>query len=82
MQTQSKYEYQPFEHSGSEVRFHWNVESFNVEADPDLHCKAEECLCLDTDQDEVILLKLQAEECPEDIQYVLLLQWNNYKQGT
>ena len=77
MKTQSKYEYQPFEISGIEVRFHWDVESFSVEDDPDLHWKAEEALCLVADTDEQILSKLEQENCPIDIQQALLSAWNS-----
>ncbi len=81
MQTQSKYQYQPFEVSGKEVRFHWDIQSFEVEDDPDLHWKAEEALCLVSDTDEEIQKALQQEDCPEDIQAELLQVWNAYKQG-
>ena len=67
MKTQSKYQYQPAEVSGHEIRYHWGVVSFNVDDDPDLHWSAEECLCLVSDSTEVKREKLQAEGCPQDI---------------
>lgn len=71
MQTHSKYQYQPFEVSGKEVRFHWDVQSYEVEDDPDLlvakdndlHYSAEEALCLVSDSPEVLLNKITAEGC-------------------
>lgn len=63
MQTHSKYKYQPFEVSGKEVRFHWDVQSYEVEDDPDLHYSAEEALCLVSDSPEVLLNKITAEGC-------------------
>ena len=77
MKTQSKYLFQPYEHSGHEVRFHWNVESFEVEDDPDLHWKAQEALCLDTDNSEEMLSKILAEGADEGTANYLVSLWNN-----
>lgn len=63
MQTHSKYQYQPFEVSGKEVRFHWDVQSYEVEDDLDLHYSAEEALCLESDSPEILLEKILAEGC-------------------
>lgn len=71
MQTHSKYQYQPFEHSGKEVRFHWDVQSYEVQDDTDLivakdndlHYSAQEALCLDSDSPEIMLEKILAEGC-------------------
>lgn len=75
MKTQSKYLFQPYEHSGREVRFHWNVESFEVEDDPDLHYRADEALCLDTDSEEVMLEKIKQEGASQTIAQGLVTQW-------
>jgi hypothetical protein len=75
MKTQSKYEFQPYEHSGREVRFHWNVESFEVEDDPDLHYRADEALCLDTDSAEVMLGKIKQEGASQEIAQELVNAW-------
>ena len=77
MQTNSKYHFQPFEHSGKEVRFHWDVQSVVVEDDPDLHYRAEEALCLDSDAPEVMLEKILAEGCDPVIAQGLLDLWIN-----
>lgn len=77
METHSKYQFLPFEHSGKEVRFHWDIQSYEVEDDPDLHWKAQEALCLDTDNSEEMLNKILAEGADEDTANYLVSLWNN-----
>ena len=59
------------------MRFHWDVQSFEVEDDSDIHWKAQEALCLVTATDEEILQALAAEGCSESIQQELIQAWNN-----
>lgn len=77
MQTNSKYHFQPFEHSGKEVRFHWDIQSVVVEDDPELHYSAQEALCLDSDTPEVMLEKILAEGCDQETAQELLDLWIN-----
>lgn len=77
MKTQSKYEFQPYEISGKEVRFHWDVSSFVVEDDPDLHWKAEEALCLLSDDNDTMLAKIVGEGCSVDLASTLVNAYNN-----
>lgn len=84
MKSTSNYEFQPIEHSGREIRFHWNIFSFVPQGDLTsevqdevLHWETDEALCLETDTREVMLEKLLAEGCPLDKANELLDLWFN-----
>lgn len=85
MQTQANYQFQPFDHSGNQVRFHWDIQYFE-QADEFTQeitagWKAQEAICLSTDPDETISLVLAKENCPAETVNELLLLWNTYKQS-
>jgi hypothetical protein len=63
MKTQSNYEYQPFEVSGKEVRFHWNVELLDKPEEELPSWQADEALALLSDSPDVMLQKMLDEGC-------------------
>lgn len=84
MKSNSNYEFQPVEHSGKEIRFHWNIFSFIPQTDligevrdSVLHWETDEALCLEIDTREVMLEKLLTEGCHVETANELLDSWFN-----
>jgi hypothetical protein len=67
MKTQSNHEYQPFEVSGREVRFHWNVELLDKPEEEIASWQADEALALLSDSPQVMLQKLLDEGCELEV---------------